>query len=90
VINPGSIGLQRDGDPRARYAVIDGDDVQLKKVEYDVEKTVTAVRECTLIDDRAKTMLTEVYRNGRMAYANGKNGNGNGTNGTNGNGNGKH
>jgi hypothetical protein len=33
-------------------------------------------------------MLTEVYRNGRMAYANGKNGNG--TNGTNGNGNGKH
>jgi putative phosphoesterase len=86
VINPGSIGLQRDGDPRARYAVIDGDDVQLKKVEYDVEKTVTAVRECSLIDERAKTMLTEVYRNGRMAYANGKNGNGNGTNGTNGNG----
>jgi putative phosphoesterase len=80
VINPGSIGLQRDGDPRARYAVIDGDDVQLKRVEYDVEKTIAAVTDCSLTDERAKAMLTDVYRMGRMIHLP------NGKNGTNGNG----
>lgn len=84
VINPGSVGLQRDGDPRARYAVIDGDDIRLKRIEYDVERTVAAVRDCSRTDERAKGMLTEVYRFGRMVHpTNGRNGNGT-------NGNGKH
>lgn len=80
VVNPGSVGLQRDGDPRARYAVIDGDDIQLKRVEYDVEKTVAAVRDCSLTDERAKGMLADVYKAGRMIHVT------NGKNGTNGNG----
>src|SRR5262249_11931149 len=63
VVNPGSVGLQRDGDPRARYAILDETGVHLRRVEYDVEKTVAAVRECSLTDERAKTMLTDVYRN---------------------------
>jgi predicted phosphodiesterase len=78
VLNPGSVGLQRDGDPRARYAVIDGNEVHLRRVEYDVEQAVAAVRECSLTDERAKTMLTDVYRHGKIAVANGKNGNENG------------
>jgi len=86
VLNPGSVGLQRDGDPRARYAVIDGNEVHLRRVEYDVEKTVAAVRECSLTDERAKTMLTDVYRHGKIAVTNGNGKNGNGHT----NGNGKH
>lgn len=40
VVNPGSVGQPRDGDPRAAYAVVDTDDasVDLRRVEYDVER----------------------------------------------------
>jgi putative phosphoesterase len=67
VINPGSLGLQRDGVPLARYAVIDGDEVQLKQMEYDVEATAAAV-DGSPFDDKAKKMLNEVYRYGRYQH----------------------
>jgi putative phosphoesterase len=75
VLNPGSVGLSRDGSPLARYAIIDGDEVQLKAVEYPIEETIAAVTASDL-DPRAKKMLADVYRNGRMIHP--------GTNGTNG------
>jgi putative phosphoesterase len=40
VLNPGSVGQPRDGDPRAAYAVIEDGAVTLKRAEYDVERTV--------------------------------------------------
>ena len=40
VVNPGSVGQPRDGDPRASYAVIEDGVVQLKRVEYDIEETL--------------------------------------------------
>jgi putative phosphoesterase len=36
--NPGSVGQPRDGDPRAAFAVYDGEDFELRRVEYDMEK----------------------------------------------------
>ena len=36
--NPGSVGQPRDGDPRAAFAVYDGNDFQLHRVEYDMQK----------------------------------------------------
>jgi predicted phosphodiesterase len=41
VINPGSVGQPRDGDPRASYAVYDTDDraVTLNRVEYEINAT---------------------------------------------------
>lgn len=36
--NPGSVGQPRDGDPRAAFAVFDGQDFDLIRVEYDVQK----------------------------------------------------
>jgi putative phosphoesterase len=65
VVNPGSVGLQRDSDPRAGYAIIDNGRVELKRVEYPVEQTVRAVEDSPLPDD-AKRMLAEVYRLGRL------------------------
>jgi len=40
VMNPGSVGQPRDGDPRAAYAVLDLDDlsVEHRRVEYDVDR----------------------------------------------------
>jgi putative phosphoesterase len=75
VINPGSVGQPRDGDPRASYAIIEDDKVELKRIEYPVERTIEAIRESTLSDED-KEMLTEVYRRGASVLngSNGKNG----------------
>ena len=43
-VNPGSVGQPRDGDPRAAYAVLDGEDVQFKRVPYDIDQTVNAMK----------------------------------------------
>jgi putative phosphoesterase len=64
VINPGSVGQPRDGDPRAAYAVIDDFNVELKRIEYPVENTVRAVQESPL-PDQAKELLAEVFRTGQ-------------------------
>ena len=44
LVNPGSVGMPLDGDHRAAYAVIDGDRVERRRVEYDWEASVAAVR----------------------------------------------
>jgi putative phosphoesterase len=45
VMNPGSVGQPRDGDPRAAYAVVDLDSltVEERRVEYDVDAVVDAI-----------------------------------------------
>jgi putative phosphoesterase len=45
LLNPGSVGMPWDGDHRAAYAVVDGDRVECRRVEYDWEASVAAVRE---------------------------------------------
>lgn len=65
VVNPGSVGLPRDGDPRAAYAIIDNGRVELKRAAYDIEKTVALVAQ-TAWPDRAKWMLSNVLRHGRL------------------------
>jgi putative phosphoesterase len=64
VINPGSLGQPRDGDPRGCYALIEDNRVELKRVAYPVEETIRVIRDSTL-PDAAKDMLTEVYRLGK-------------------------
>jgi putative phosphoesterase len=75
VINPGSVGQPRDGDPRAAYAIIDDNRVELKRVEYPVERTIRAVHESSL-PDQAKEMLSEIFRTGRSAQKTDNNKNG--------------
>lgn len=35
--NPGSVGQPRDGDPRAAYAILNENDIILRRVEYDID-----------------------------------------------------
>jgi putative phosphoesterase len=63
VVNPGSVGLPRDGDWRASYAILEDHNVELKRVEYPVEQTVQAIQDSPLPDD-AKVFLAEVLRTG--------------------------
>lgn len=39
IINVGSVGQPRDGDPRSCYVIYDGESVEWRRVEYDVEAT---------------------------------------------------
>lgn len=65
VINPGSVGLQRDGDPRAGYAVLEDRRVEFRRIEYPIEEAVRSVENSPL-PDKAKSMLAAVYRNGEL------------------------
>ena len=65
VLNPGSVGLPRDGDPRAAYAVIEDGRIEFKRVEYPIEETVAAIQSAPW-PDRARDMLVHVVRNGRL------------------------
>lgn len=48
VVSPGSVGLPLDGDSRAAYAVLDGDQVWLRRVPYPIERTIAVVRRAGL------------------------------------------
>lgn len=57
-INPGSVGRQGDGDPRAAYALltITPDDLTIRqfRIEYDIEKAVNAILKAGLPDTFAE------------------------------------
>ncbi len=62
-MNPGSVGLPRDGDPRASYAIIEDGEPLLKRVAYDVERTIADLRAWGLPDDVTRS-LESLYRGG--------------------------
>ena len=50
VMNPGSVGQPRDGDPRAAYAVVTlpAGEVEEHRVTYDIEAVITAIENADL------------------------------------------
>lgn len=58
VMNPGSVGQPRDGDPRAAYAVLDLDEMRVTehRVAYDIERVQEAV-EAAGLPERIGTRL---------------------------------
>ncbi len=63
VVNPGSVGQPKDGDPRAAYAVIEGGTVALRRVPYPIETTVRALRHAGL-PAAAVAVLVALLRTG--------------------------
>jgi diadenosine tetraphosphatase ApaH/serine/threonine PP2A family protein phosphatase len=45
VINVGSVGQPRDGDPRASYVVLTEEKAEFFRVEYDIDETARRIRE---------------------------------------------
>lgn len=68
VVNPGSIGVPRDGDPRAAYAVIENGKAEIKRVAYPIDETIRKITESALPAD-AKKMLEEAFRTGAGVVA---------------------
>jgi predicted phosphodiesterase len=64
VVNPGSLGQSKAGDPRARYAVWQDGQFDLRALEYPLEKTVTSISSLSLPDE-VKDDLAFVLRTGR-------------------------
>jgi predicted phosphodiesterase len=57
-VNTGSVGRPKDGDWRAGFVVVDFDDsgtiqIDFERVEYDVDASITAIRQSELPDDFA-------------------------------------
>ena len=63
LLNPGSVGQPRDGDPRAAYAIIENGKVELKRVEYDIEATVAQLQKSG-IDAELIELASVVLRTG--------------------------
>ena len=59
VINPGSLGQPRDGDPRACYAILEDYTVELKRLEYPVEDTVRVIQESRLPAQARETLAAD-------------------------------
>ena len=61
VINVGSVGQPRDGDPRSSYALFDGERVIFRRVEYDFNKTIERMTKI----DRLPEYLAHRLKEGR-------------------------
>lgn len=63
VINPGSVGQPRDGDPRAAYAIIENGKVELRRVKYDIDATLKHMRDSG-VDSDTLDLAEMVLRSG--------------------------
>ncbi|MEM7260556.1 MAG: metallophosphoesterase family protein [Planctomycetota bacterium] len=59
IINVGSVGQPRDGDPRSSYVIFDGETVEFQRVKYDVEKTIQKFRENSTLPEYLALRLIE-------------------------------
>ena len=59
MINVGSVGQPRDGDPRCCYVVLEDDVLLFRRVEYDVDKTVQKIYEIPELDNFLGDRLRE-------------------------------
>jgi predicted phosphodiesterase len=63
IVNPGSVGQPKDGDPRAAYAVWHDGGVTLRRAAYNVEETVRAYPTPPFLPEDVAT-LAHVLRTG--------------------------
>jgi len=65
VVNPGSVGQPRDGDPRCAYAVIEDGRLELRRVKYDIDATLRHMQESG-VSARAIELAESALRTGGM------------------------
>lgn len=65
VLNPGSVGQPKDGDPRAAYAIIEDGVARLERVSYPVERTVESLQ-ASGVGPAAAKALAGLLRTGRV------------------------
>jgi putative phosphoesterase len=66
IINPGSLGMPVDGDPRGCYAIWQDGKIELKRVSYDVDCAVHRLRSSGLPEEVAAAM-SSILRHAKRA-----------------------
>ncbi|HLQ43244.1 MAG TPA: metallophosphoesterase family protein, partial [Planctomycetaceae bacterium] len=69
VINPGSVGQPRDGDPRCAYAIIENGRVEMRRVTYDITATLKQMRNSGIDEDTLALAEAVLKSGGRMESA---------------------
>lgn len=59
MVNVGSVGQPRDGDPRACYVVLEDDLLRFRRVEYDVDNTIQKIYDIPDLDNFLGDRLRE-------------------------------
>ncbi|WDI41353.1 metallophosphoesterase family protein [Bremerella sp. P1] len=59
MINVGSVGQPRDGDPRSCYVIVDEKTVQFRRVEYSIDTVAEKIRGIDELDDSQGERLYE-------------------------------
>jgi putative phosphoesterase len=68
VLNPGSVGQPRDGDPRAAYAIIDDGKVHLRRVAYDIDATLAHLRQAGIDEETYELAESALRSGGRLPW----------------------
>jgi putative phosphoesterase len=68
VINPGSLGQSKSGDPRARFAVWQDRQIHLRALDYPVETTVGKIQSLPL-PEKIMSDLATILRTGKVPGA---------------------
>jgi len=67
IVNPGSLGMPVDGDPRSCYAIWQDGDLQLRRAPYDLDRAVRRLRQSGLAEEVATRMERVLRLAGRIA-----------------------
>lgn len=65
ILNPGSVGQPRDLNPKASYAVIENGNAYIRRVSYDIERTVNDL-ERSALPKPLTNKLTSILYNGSI------------------------
>lgn len=65
VVNPGSLGMPVDGDPRGCYAVWEDGKISLRRIKYDLDRAVRRLFDSGMPSDIAKKMEAVLRNAGR-------------------------
>jgi putative phosphoesterase len=68
LVNPGSAGQPKDGDPRAAYAVLEDGALRFGRVAYPIERTITMIARAG-VSSAAVGALGDLLRTGRVPTA---------------------
>jgi predicted phosphodiesterase len=65
VINPGSVGLPKDGDPRAAFATFEDGRVEFRRLPYDTERAAARI-EALPLQPNQRHRLTTLIRHAQL------------------------